>query len=306
MGYATGIDWLRGTMQSGTDIGQFTPKFTTLGDAIKPLPPYDMAYELLPAGRLDMATKNRKQGHMVTFTGADMRTLRGCGLNDVTAVEGMLAVDTMKLTRVDLAVDITDTYASPNDLLIAFHSGKAKTRVKTATQIIGWDKEANRTGNTGNFGSRFSETFMRAYDKALETIIKNKVKEQELIENLRALDYQRVEVELKGKRAILAGAAICKAGVAKTLRTTLDGFIKFPTVVWWNDMLENLPIADTNLMKGTAHITENSDHWLHTQALPAVIKAITARDWFVIDAIENSMGGVDIVCGNPRQLKLFD
>lgn len=306
MGYATGIDWMRGTMQSGSDIGRFVPKFASVGEAIKPLPPYDVAFELLPSGRLDMATKNHKQGNMLTFTGSDLRTLRGKGLNDVTAVECMLAIDTLKFTRIDLAVDITETYASPDDLLVAFHSGKAKTRVKTATQVVGWDKETNRTGNTGNFGSRQSETFFRFYDKALETIVKNRVREQDLIDSLRALDYKRAEVELKGKKAVLAGKAILKAGVAKTLRSTLDNFIKFPTVTWWNEMLENLPDADSNLMKGTAHITENNQLWVHTQALPAVIKAIQAKDWFVIDTVDNCLGGIDIIVSNPRQLRLFD
>lgn len=301
-----GIDWITCTAKHGTNYTAILPVGFEVGGAIEPSGYYDNAKELYPSGRLDWNSKNPKQGIMMRWTGGDLRTIRASGLDDEHIIGSLCERKNVKFTRIDIAVDLTDTNANPDDIFRAFRKGKAVTRVKKCVQINGYDKETNRTGNTVNFGSRKSPIFVRAYDKALETIVKNKVAEQELLDTLRGLKYKRIEAEIKGDMAPKAAKIIGNSGVAVAARATLEKFINFPTVPWWVEMMENLPSAEKGLMQGESHHASNSQVWLHQQALPAILRAIRSNDWYVIDTIENELGGVDIVCTNPKQLRLFD
>jgi DNA relaxase NicK len=306
MTQTVGIDWLTMTSPMGTNFSQILPTGFEIKEAIEPTGYYDTAYALSPAGRIDWNSKRAKQGMMVRMTGGDLRTARASGMRDEEIVASVSERKHVKFTRIDLAIDLTETRANPDDLFQAFQEGKAKTRVKNCTQIHGYDKEMHRTGNTVNIGSRSSQLYIRAYDKALESIVKNRVKEQELIDTLRALEYKRIEVEIKDKAAQLAARAIGSHGVQKTARATIEKFVNFPTVEWWSEMIELLPTAETGLMVGENNHSKNSQTWLYQQALPAVIKAIRANNWYIIDTVDSALGGVDIICANPKQLKLFD
>lgn len=306
MAQTAGLDWITITAPSGTDYSRVLPVGIEVGESIEPTGYYDNARALLPSGRMDWNSKRPKQGIMARWTGGDLRTLRAYGLDDTQLVSSISERKHVKFTRIDLAVDLTETNANPDDIFNAWQNGKVKTRVKNCTQIHGYDKEMHRTGNTVNIGSRTSELYIRVYDKALEAIVKNRVKEQELIETLRGLMYKRVEVEIKGKKAQLAARAVGSHGVAVAAKSAIEGFVNFPSVAWWGEMLENLPTAEKGLMTGERHGTGNSQTWLRQQALPAVIKAIRGNNWYVIDVVTSCIDSVDIVCDNPKQLRLFD
>jgi len=294
-----GSDWICYTFKSCSRLDTVLPYGFELGEIIKPFAYYNSAFELSPFGRIDINTRDVKQGSMVTFSGSDCRLAdEHLTLGPSEIVSNIDGKDRCRFTRIDLAIDVFESKASPDSLLKAWRKREVKTRVKEFNQIHGWDEETERVGNTLKIGRRENPVFVRAYSKNLESIAKSGLHksyegEAELIEELRRLSWCRVETELKGDKARLAGKAITNAGVPQTAKNALERYVNFPTVKWWKQMLEYLPSAETNLMRGENHNKPKSEKWLMTQALPAVLKAIEAGKFPVIDAVETALNKYD-------------
>jgi DNA relaxase NicK len=289
-----GIDWIRYSAPFGTNIETILPfGFETI-EKITPLPYYNYAAALYPCGRIDTHTTNRKQGMLVTFTGSDLQNEEVNGEYIMSSIAGR---DRCKFTRIDVAADLFDFDADPDELVFAYKRGEKKGQVRKIRQIHGYCDETGRDGNTVYLGaSRQSETYGRVYQKGLETIEKNKLggvkatdEEKALVETLRLLDWTRVEIELKGDKAKLAGQAIVEHGAKGIFTGALERYVNFPLVEWWQSMLKALPEAQKGLMKGQNHNQGKSEKWLLTQALPAVEKAIKAGNWQVVERIEKAL-----------------
>lgn len=107
-----------------------------------------------------------------------------------------------KLTRLDLAMDDKKGLLSLQTMLDKLESGEVVTRFKSHTPH--YEKRLIGTGAarlTGiEIGTRQSESYVRIYDKRIE---RERAGESELPEN-----WIRVELELKGDRAIAVGSRL--------------------------------------------------------------------------------------------------
>lgn len=294
------IDWFRYTVPLASNLDTVLPNGFELGELCEPLGYYNMAYQLEPCGRIDFNTNNRAQGMSVNLTGQDLRSAEMHNLLTEDIIADVVIRLRGKVTRIDLAVDVLGAEALPDDCLSAYLAKQAITRARRWKQIIGWCAEQDRAGNTVYVGSRAGENYMRIYQKGLEIIEKqglrkkrNKQAETELIDKLKALDYIRVELEIKGKKAAIAARAVEKHGTGKATSAALNRFLQLPTVTWWNDMLSRLPSAPPKIMEGERNSKGPSNKWLMTQALPAVLKAIAAENDAVIDAVRAALGLTD-------------
>lgn len=294
------VDWIRYTADSATNLETVLPIGFSLDKKIAPLPYYNLACSLAPCGRIDWNTLKPQQGASIMLSGDDIRTAVAHGMRADEIIANVQARNRVKFTRIDLAVDIINGGASPTDIMEAYKAGQVETRAKKCRQVIGYCAEQQREGNTVYLGSRTGELYMRVYEKGLETISKNGLRatknegeNQALIDTLAALDWTRVELEIKGKKAPIAARAITHEGSPSATNAALRRFVQLPKLQWWNDMLARLPQADTAIMQGENHNQGASRKWLMLSALPAVINAIRLGDSEVIDAINEAMLGLD-------------
>jgi len=290
------IDWIRYTAGSNYSISEMIPQQLDIDytNRIEPLPYYTHAIGITEGGRIDWNVANPAQGQVVTFSGEDLRAIE-CGTMAKSAIiEEMREREYIKFTRIDLAIDIVGEECSPTDLYTAFENKEVKTRCKSAKQIHGVCRDTGRDGNTAYFGSRQGETYLRVYDKGSQLARKsglargkqkNNTEEKELLKTLQSLLYTRIEAETKGDRANLVAAMIAGQGVEKTCKCAIERFITFPKVSWWCEMLNSIDTPDSDQLRGVNHNTAKSNHWLYTQALSAVIRAIKSEDRNVINPV---------------------
>lgn len=281
MEVSTSIDYLR---YSGPIPQRLTDVLPELLEPdrdkkIKALPYYTDAVELIPAGRLDWNRLKPSQGSLVTLAGDALRAIEAYGIDKTYLSEYASQNANLSVTRIDLAVDVVGVSEAPTDVIKAWEAGEIKTRARGCKQIHGWCKEKKRDGNTVYVGSRDGENYLRVYDKGSQ-------------KKLDDLLWSRVELELKGGKAGIAARAISGVGLKETTAAALNRFITMPTVSWWGEMIAKLPDIGTACMAGENHNKAGSA-WLHSQALPAVIRAIKANDFTCIDQVIQALSEWD-------------
>lgn len=142
-----------------------------------------------------------------------------------------------KISRLDLACDFQD-FGLLEKIKIAVAEKNVKTRFKSYTSI---SKEKiftkEKQGETLYFGSRTSEVFIRAYDKALEKRLKDK-------------DITRIELEIKGSAACSAFDLLEWTTIKLIFEATLNNYLDFidrtqstnvsrcPRLKWWSEALD--------------------------------------------------------------------
>lgn len=117
------------------------------------------------------------------------------------------------VTRIDLAIDIYGA-APVQDLYDAFMRKETSTRAQQCNLVTG------TKGATTYVGSRSSERYLRAYDKAAQTDTPG--------------DWTRVEIELKDRAAKAAVKDLMNGGY-NIIPATIRRFLKAPTVAWYED-----------------------------------------------------------------------
>lgn len=283
------IDWLTYSAPNGYQLDDIVPELFNIEheNRIEALPYYTHAISMIPAGRIDWNLFKESQGMRVTLTGSDLRTCESEGLSKTAIIDSLKNREYLKPTRIDIALDLVGGISNPDDIYTEWENKRVNTRAREINQIRGLCKETKRTGNTVYIGNRTGENYLRVYDKGIERKLDDML-------------WSRIELELKGSKAVLAAGMIQAQGLPKTARAALDRFVKFPNLEWWAEMLSALPYADERDMVGQSHMTKDSKHWLHTQALPAVLRAIIAGDSMVVTQIEQALnelwGGNILTC----------
>lgn len=271
------IDWLRYSSPNGYQLINMIPPEMEIdySEQIQPLPHYTLAYKLYPSGRIDTNTINTKQGSLATFGGGDLRELYANGVNPYYLASYTANKRFLHCSRMDIAIDLKYKNYDPSDVISAWNDGMIKTHAREINQVIGYDKETARTGNTVYIGSRTSETYLRVYDKGLE-------------QKSDAL-WTRIELELKKGKAKLAHAATVESSVSDIASSALNSYIQICGLEWWNEMLASLPSA-TDIMQGERkQKKETNETWLYEVALVKVCNAIKRGDEKVRDEVLNAL-----------------
>jgi len=269
----TTVDWLRISGKMPNRLTDMLPQMIDISryERIKPLPYYTHACKLNPGGRIDWNEANSTQGALVTYSGADLSSCEAYGIDKTYLVEHAANRADLRVTRIDLAIDVLGVEDAPNDVMQEWAEGRVKTRAREVNQIHGYCKQMKRTGNTVYVGaSREAENYCRVYNKGAQ-------KKLDML-------WSRIEMELKGDKAGIAARAVAGVGVAPTAAAALFRYVDCPSLEWWKMLHEILPLATKNLMAGENHNKKQST-WLMTQALPAVEKAIAEDNQAVIERI---------------------
>jgi len=267
------IDWLRASAPNNYPLQDIIPEMFVLDyqSELSPLTNYTHAYKIYPAGRLDWNVKNEKQGSLMSFSGSDLREIGQAGISGQFLARHVAKHAWLKASRIDLALDLTGGKYDPSSIFRAWRRKRIETHARDCNQIIGYDKECDRTGNTVYIGSRKSDTFLRIYDKGAEQA------NDEL--------WTRIEFELKSGRAKTAVKRVASNGIQEVISSVLQSYVKVNGVKWWDEMITLLPSAN-EIMKGERKSKDtNSKLWLEEQALPAVCKAIIEGNEYVRDEV---------------------
>lgn len=267
------IDWLRYSSPNGYQLINMIPPEMEIDytEQLSPLPHYTQAYKLIPSGRVDTNTIRTEQGSLATFGGGDLRVLSDNGINPYYLAAYTAEKKFLHCSRMDLAIDLMYANYDPTDIVIAWREKRVKTHARDINQIIGYDKETSRTGNTVYVGSRTSETYLRVYDKGLE-------QGSDVL-------WTRIELELKKGKAKLAHQATINNSVSTIMSSALDTYVQIECLGWWEEMRENLPSA-TDVMKGERRQKQETDSkWLYDVALVKVCNAIKNGDEKARDAV---------------------
>ncbi|MGI4791310.1 MAG: replication initiation factor domain-containing protein [Janthinobacterium lividum] len=140
-----------------------------------------------------------------------------------------------KFTRLDCAIDDRDGLLDLNQIIAACEDGRVVSAYQNADPRPKMNPATGeRTGDGVTFGNRASETYIRIYDKGLQT---------------KSPDHWiRVELEAKKTRAQALAEAISKKG-ASVVPSILIGYLDFkergatdrrdrwPTATWWKQFL---------------------------------------------------------------------
>jgi hypothetical protein len=205
-------------------------------------------YQVL-GGRPDMGTHFIVPGHALQ----EGRTA------DISA-EGMINLllsRNGKFTRLDLAVDATDSNLHIDDLARDVELGRATSAARRWNYVI-----APNGGQCLYIGSRTSELFCRVYNKASE--------QAALANKPEAADWKRIELECKGMAARGVATRIRQgARMDAVAADNLRAFVDFPGNREWAKILgaANVQIARSHRKLG------DTEKWL----LGAVARSVARR-----------------------------
>jgi len=167
-----------------------------------------------------------------------------------------------RVSRVDMAITMTATSESPKTLNDAIDNGTATVKTKTRAMISG--KSGKVTGNTLYLGSRKSDRFLRFYDKNAEQKIKSDIARM------------RLELEVKGIMAHMAGKAMLQHGVDKVIIGHFDDFLKWDSADY-NQALEGEIVA----LEKTSRKETSTEKWLLDQVAPSLAKVCELNPEFM-------------------------
>ena len=149
----------------------------------------------MPIGRIDCGGESQRGWVRVDITG------KGCEwVQDWAALDGVEALPSAQLRRVDLALTTWDGEVNHDQVVSAHTAGRFITRGRppVLTQITSSDPNAGRTCYIGK--REKSDKFMRCYEKGAEMVAKYAGRlpgEVTHIDGKRVQDIYRCEVEFK-------------------------------------------------------------------------------------------------------------
>lgn len=129
--------------------------------------------------------------------------------HSLVALVEALGSSAVTVERLDSTFDDTTRITSLEEVTAAFSRDDVVSRSRSDPKLHSEVKRKNRVQMTGiSIGSRVSETFLRIYDKTLETIAKRQkyVKQLETAHKKQKLSLEQLNLE---KNAIAAEAAAC-------------------------------------------------------------------------------------------------
>lgn len=220
------LDWLRFSVPISTANNELLPPHETFahsGEVLTPFPNYAQAVALM-AGRIDWNDDRPEQRKLVTLTGDDLLRARRAGVTDTLLCRWIDAFEDLNVPRLDIAIDTPNEGVTPEKLYAAWSAQELRTRARTVTRVQGTDEDGKGKGYTVYIGSRHSEQFLRVYDKRAE----QKAKGKSVPDGL----WTRVELELKGGKAVLALRFIAEQGIGRA-GPIISQFLDWPANAVW-------------------------------------------------------------------------
>ena len=207
-------------------------------------------------GRDDMGTHFIAPGHALQE-----------GRKAQFSVEGLvITLDRYKAkyTRIDLALDATDSKLEIDDLAAAIELG----------QFVGTSRKWNYVtapngGQCLYIGSRTSERFVRIYNKASE--------QASLAITPMSADWKRIEVECKGIPARWVASSLrTGASVDRVARRAIQSVIDFPGNLQWSGIFGN-PVDKIAL---SHRRLRNTERWLLGTVAQSLARTISLNPSF--------------------------
>lgn len=259
----TSLDWFRVTMDYGRgELSDYFP--TELGGELrerKSMKPYSDAKEN-KCFSIHWSDNHPEWKVMVEMTGKQLANFREYG-GSIAKLFVWAKTHGAKFTRVDYAVDLFDTGGCPNDVLECYHTGQVETIAKSVS-IVERTRKNETLGATVYLGSRASERLIRVYDKGKQ------VKTN--------LDWIRVEIEVKGKRAMQFGELIEKEGLDTAGKSYIADVVEWSDIPWFESIWKEdyTPIDIDSIGRPET----NRERWVREVVIPVLEDELLAgNDW---------------------------
>lgn len=196
-----------------------------------------------------------------------------------------------KFTRLDIAFDDFDGLLDIDEMHRKIKAGELVTRWRKVKRIDGGKVgDDEKTGDTINIGSRSSESFLRIYDKKLETEARGKT-----VENID--NWVRVEIELKGEKSdvfsrlladtavtsVITPAVLCSEllyGLIDFKETDFSGDTnksRWETSDWWRDFIQVSSKLTLSLPK-TEKTLDDSKNWVKKAVSSTLGMIVLSKD----------------------------
>lgn len=218
---------------------------------------YDFGYA---SAHVDPNRREMKIG--VRMGGQELGVWRDLGGDDKRLI-GFLKGSKAQTTRIDIAFDLFDYGIDVKRLYDDWKAGKIDGRFRKAKPLSEGEKGADgkvSEATTVYFGSRTSELMVRFYEKG---------KEQHT-----DLDWVRVELEIKGEKAVCAVEDCARLGVDVVGKQLLrDFFTKMP-YKFWRELLSGEAVALTSVGR---KVTER-EAWIRNIVIP-VLREEIEKEW---------------------------
>lgn len=274
MNQAKSIDWLRITFAYGRDDFR-DYQYTTQGGELRdrrPMKPYHDAKENKYQS-IHWSDSHPEWRVMVEMTGKQLSEFRQDGHSISDLFKWAIALEG-RFTRIDFAVDLFDCEGNPMDVYHCFHTSQVDTVAKSVS-IVEKTRRKSTLGATVYIGSRSSERMVRVYDKGKQTKTR--------------LDWIRVELEVKGKRAQQFAAIIDADGVADAGLAYLADVIDWTDIPWFNAIWSDdyTPVDIDSIGRPET----DRERWLRTVVIPVIAEEVeSGAEWLVeaLDAILQS------------------
>lgn len=264
------IDWL-----------QFTTNSKNYVNTIIQLLQLDVnTFTELEKGKLGYKRQLHNEGIFVLFEGNEnmnvhvIITGQGCKNysidNNLLELIGRLNEKDCKATRIDLAIDdksgdIIDMLKIRKDIKRANVVSKWKTSLEYIKRNL---KDGQVIGNTINVGSRQSEIFLRIYDKSKEQGLHGK--------------WTRMELEIKGKKAVLLQKKINTENVGFLATSLINNYIRivephptdtnksrWKTKEYWKKIIETTEKTRLSIDREVTTLS-GMKSWIERQVAPSL------------------------------------
>jgi len=197
-------------------------------------------------------SKIPSQKIMVVFAGYDLSKMAETGVSQLLLLKRAV-IAACRITRLDFAIDLYDTGASPDDLLDEVQAGRARTKAHHATHIAGYtmtDKGVTKAP-TVYIGAPQSDRQMRCYDKGLEQRIDR--------------DWKRIELVTRKPLASPLADSMLRNGIDAAGRMAVRSFADFD-LDWYQKAIDDVSVEIA------PHIEpkHNTRRWLINVVLPVL------------------------------------
>ena len=220
----------------------------------------------------------QSMGKHYIISGESCRALEFIGFNLLKILADLKAIESINITRLDIAYDIFDDDKLLSLIVEAYNDGNYKSKLKSSNIIVSRSAEG-RTGTTINFGSRQSSVMIRIYDKSAERDTSEA--------------WVRIEAEIKDKkysRKFIEN--INDVGLARTYKALINNYLSFieyrdtnvsrsPVAKWWGKIIDTVDKIKLYEAPGIRNI-DDVKNWLLEQtsaSFATVLQQEQSRDF---------------------------
>lgn len=199
---------------------------------------------------------------LVEITGKQLSALRQAGYSQVDILSDAVSMGA-NFTRIDYAVDLFDTGGKPEDVLECWRCDQVMTVAKALSQVT----KENRKGLTGAtvyVGSRQSERLIRVYDKGKQAKTK--------------LDWIRVELEAKGRRAVQLSEIMMREGIDSAGKAMIRDVVEWSDIGWFESIWKEdyTPIE----IDAIGRPETDRERWLREVVVPVIADELeSGAEW---------------------------